>query len=281
VLFFPRIIIFGLAVLLSQPMLTTIDRGNVQGLMIGLLFSAYHCFIQGKRKLAFVFFILACSIKGYPILLILFMHREKIAVKMKIVIAFLGLNFASIFLLAVSPLAFVRGYFIGITENQASCPSCGYSFSTVTTKLVYFVNPEFPMERIGLVNSFISLILLSLLLLTSRIFKDINSWEYVFLSFSFLQLIPGLANNFTLTWIFLPLVIYLKQQGNSSVRLNGLKDFMFVACLVASLGPNIVFIQSEHFATWLMTILSPLFILITVAHISFLEIRKSRKFLPK
>jgi len=63
--------------LLSRPFMLTLDRGNIQGIVVALNIATLHYFYSGRFNLAKLFLIVAISLKFYPVLLILVFIRKK------------------------------------------------------------------------------------------------------------------------------------------------------------------------------------------------------------
>ena len=63
--------------LLSRPLMLTLDRGNIQGIVVALNIATLYYFYSGRYNLAKLFLIIAISLKFYPVLLILVFIRKK------------------------------------------------------------------------------------------------------------------------------------------------------------------------------------------------------------
>ena len=65
-----RIIYISLLLLISKPLLLTIDRGNIQGIVVGLILLFYLKYRSGKVNLAVILLSLAICLKGYPLIFV-------------------------------------------------------------------------------------------------------------------------------------------------------------------------------------------------------------------
>jgi hypothetical protein len=260
-----RFIYVALILLLTQPFLTIFDRGNLQGLMSGLIFLSLYFYMEKKRKLAFFFLILASSFKGYPILLLLFVKRERIKSFILGVVTLSGFTFINFLLLDLDIFKAVLGYRSGLSVNQSSCLTCGYSASSLLDKFVLTIFPGFTREGLVIINIGLSLLLLGVgIFIASRDYDQLPI-KTIFVSMSFLQVFPSLANNFTLIWASIPLILMCKQTLDFKYRqgFDPKRILILLSCLV-SIMPNLVLVLGPGgHVTWLMSLLSPSFILLT------------------
>lgn len=258
-------IYISLTVVLTQPFLTIFDRGNLQGLMSGLIFLSYYFYTSGRRKLAFSFLILAAALKGYPLLILLFMKRDRIKNFLLGLIAFTGIFVGSLTILSLGIIETISGYRDGLLISQGSCFTCGYSASSFIDKALLTLIPNFPRTDLIKVNLFLSLLILCIGIFIAHNDTDRIPLKSVFVVFAFLQLFPSLANNFTLIWAVIPLILICNPKINSEFRSGcSPKRFLIIISCIVSIMPNLVLVQgpSGH-ATWLMSLLSPCLLLVS------------------
>jgi hypothetical protein len=72
-----QILFLLFCVFLTRPFLLALDRGNIQAIVVGLSMLFVIKWEQGSRKVASLLLVIAVSLKGYPILLVLVMLRDK------------------------------------------------------------------------------------------------------------------------------------------------------------------------------------------------------------
>ena len=270
-------IYISLAVVLTQPFLTIFDRGNLQGLMSGLIFLSYYFYTSGRRKLAFSFLILAAALKGYPLLILLFMKRDRIKNFLLGLVAFTGIFVGSLTILNLSVIQTIIGYRNGLLISQGSCFTCGYSASSIVDKALLILIPSFPRTDLIKVNLFLSLLILCMGIFIVHKDSDQIPIKSVFVVFAFLQLFPSLANNFVLIWAVIPLILICDSKINSEFRSgSSAKRFLIILSCIVSIMPNLVLVQGprDH-ATWLMSLLSPSLLLVSYFYF-FLESLKSK-----
>jgi hypothetical protein len=250
---------------LTQPFLTIFDRGNLQGLMSGLIFMSYYFYSIENRKIAFIFLICASLLKGYPILLLLFLQRDRIRNFLFGIFALTLLTFASFLVLNLNPFQAINGYRLGLKISQGSCFTCGYSPSSLMDKAILILFPNFQRSDLILLNITLSLIILGMGMLIAQRDTSLIPIKTVFVGMSFLQVFPSLSNNFTLIWAVIPLIVLCDSRLDKQflIGLNPARLLIIVSCLV-SIMPNLILVQGprDH-ATWLMSLLSPAIILVT------------------
>ena len=71
-----RLLLVG-PLLLTHPLIHTIDRGNLQGLVVGAALFGMVAYLRSNYGVAGVWFGIAAAMKGYPILLLLLLVRER------------------------------------------------------------------------------------------------------------------------------------------------------------------------------------------------------------
>lgn len=98
------------SIVLTGPMISLLDRGNFQFLMIGLGVLATHLFVKKRYWLAAVVFGLAIAMKAYPIVFLILFIREK---KWKHLFLSIGTAFVSTWI----PLIFYSGSPIQILKS--------------------------------------------------------------------------------------------------------------------------------------------------------------------
>ena len=268
---------------LTQPFLTIFDRGNLQGLMSGFIFMSYYFYSIEKRKLAFIFLICASLLKGYPILLLLFLQRDRIRNFLFGIFALTFLTFASFLLLKLNPFQAINGYMLALKISQGSCFTCGYSPSSLMDKAIIILLPNFQRSDLILLNITLSLAILGMGILISQRDNSLIPIKTVFVGMSFLQVFPSLSNNFTLIWAVIPLIVLCDSRLDKHflTGLNPARLLIIISCLV-SIMPNLILVQGprDH-ATWLMSLLSPAIILVTyiflVKDSTKLELKKPYK----
>lgn len=195
--------------LLSRPLMLTIDRGNIQGIVVALNIAALYYFYSEKYNLAKIFLILAISLKFYPVLLVLIFVRKRMWKD-----TFQTLAISGIFILV--PLAIIsgsdfidsiRGIFKG-AAIQSGYASSGFSPSGWIIRLLEILNivnfENGGNQLIRLIQLSITLAILSvgIYLFLKLNLNETQQWIYILVFTSF---ITPVAWGYNLIW--LPFVI--------------------------------------------------------------------------
>jgi hypothetical protein len=128
---FYQITFLFICTLLTRPFMLSLDRGNIQAIVVGLSILFVIFWQEDKTKLAIGFLVIAISLKGYPIFLLIILLREK---KFRMALfAILSSGIISIIsLLILSPskvLEFPLGLLKGVAV-QSGYSTSGLSFAS-------------------------------------------------------------------------------------------------------------------------------------------------------
>ena len=117
-----KVVAVSTVILMSQPMIMAVDRGNLLTPTVALALGGYIAFVQKKFTVAGVLFALAAGIKMYPILFLLLLVRAK---QWKALAVSLGVGFV----ITVLPLMFFGD---GIESNLRNWKINFSSFQSAT-----------------------------------------------------------------------------------------------------------------------------------------------------
>lgn len=131
--------IYGVVILLfaSKPVLLNLDRGNIQGIVVGSAIASLHYLDRSKIKPAIFFATLAIALKGYPIIILLAFVRRKCYPEILRIIGYVAILeiFSGILISGKSfleiPIQMLRGAGIQSGENTS-----GMSFAASFMRIV-------------------------------------------------------------------------------------------------------------------------------------------------
>jgi len=195
--------------LLSRPLMLTIDRGNIQGIVVALNIASLYYFYAKKYNLAKIFLIIAISLKFYPVLLILVFIKKRMWKD-----AFQTISISGILILLplglISRTDFVdsiRGIFKG-AAIQSGFASSGFSPSGWIIRLlellniVNFENGSNELIRLLQLSITLSVLGVGIYLFLKLSLNEVQQWIYILVFTSF---ITPVAWGYNLIW--LPFII--------------------------------------------------------------------------
>lgn len=231
--------IFYLLVLLSFPMLFTIDRGNSISIVIifSLLFLIGYSSENKKiRYLSYVSLGIAAGIKIYPLLFGLLVLRKYIQTKktedLKDSIACILIG-AIVFL---TPFLLYEGSFMALINNAsgflgASDAPWLVDISNIiqATALLFGYSEYLAFENVGKVVSLIFLVFISLYVL---FYQDAEKWELICILSGAMVLSTGIGVQYVLLYMVLPAWYFI-----SSNPISNSKNVFFAISLALALMP--------------------------------------------
>jgi Glycosyltransferase family 87 len=268
-----RTIFFAFFVFLSMPFLLIVDRGNVQGLVIGFICLFWWAYENKRYVIASLALSMAIGFKAYPVFLLLIPLFDK---RFRFVFGTLS----TVFLVSLIPMIFfgdgfltnLKGLVTGLKlQVGPSYLLSGISLAGLLRKLLYLVIPSTSFDalvpfivRINFVPGIIYVAMVVFIGLKRRV----PNWVTSFLVLSLLQMIVPTSMVYTASWMFLGVyVLYAGEKTVDSdlntfgvVRMNLLYAFAIVAVVLETLaipGTLEVFGKGVH----IYEILAPLSVL--------------------
>jgi hypothetical protein len=204
-----KIIYIVFFLLLSRPLMLTLDRGNIQGIVVALNIAALYYFYSAKYNIAKIFLIISISLKFYPVLFILIFIRKRMWKDCFQILIISGILFI-LPLVLISKSNFIdsiRGIFKG-AAIQSGFASSGFSPSGWIIRLLEMLNiVNFSNGNNQLIRFIQTLISLSILCVGVYLFLKLKlnitqQWIYILVFTSF---VTPVAWGYNLIW--LPFVI--------------------------------------------------------------------------
>ena len=204
-----KVIFVVFFLLLSRPLMLTIDRGNIQGIVVALNLAALYYFYSEKYNLAKIFLIIAISLKFYPVMLVLIFIRKRMWKDTLQTLTISGILFL-ISLAIISRSDFIdsiRGIFKGAAV-QSGFASSGFSPSGWTIRLLEmldilnFENGSNQLIRLLQLSITLSILAVGIFLFLKLDLNETQQWIYILVFTSF---ITPVAWGYNLIW--LPFVI--------------------------------------------------------------------------
>lgn len=204
-----KIIYIVFFLFLSRPLMLTLDRGNIQGIVVALNIAALYYFYSAKYNMAKIFLIISISLKFYPVLLILVFIRKKMWKDCFQILTISGILFI-VPLILISGSNFIdsiRGIFKG-AAIQSGFASSGFSPSGWIIRLlemldiVNFSNGNNQLIRFIQILISLSILCIGVYLFLKLKLNTTQEWIYILVFSSF---VTPVAWGYNLIW--LPFVI--------------------------------------------------------------------------
>jgi hypothetical protein len=204
-----KIIYIVFFLLLSRPLMLTLDRGNIQGIVVALNIAALYYFYSAKYNIAKIFLIISISLKFYPVLFILIFIRKRMWKDCFQILTISGIFFI-LPLVLISKSNFIDSI-LGIFKGaaiQSGFASSGFSPSGWIIRLLEMLEiVNFSNGHNQSIRFIQMLISLSILCVGVYLFLKLNlnitqQWIYILVFTSF---ITPVAWGYNLIW--LPFVI--------------------------------------------------------------------------
>ena len=235
-IFVKDVIIFSL---LSFPVITTLDRGNIEGILFIFLYLFLYFHTSSKTYLAAIALAIAISIKIYPAIFLLLLISDK---------KYKELIFTSVLVLILSSaslLLFENGFFanlkfvlsgFNINKNSFFLPyymqhGIGlYSIIKITLIETSFIEKISLPWLLGMYFKLI--IFMTILLSLYIIFVEKILWRKIALLTIAMILFPHISAEYKMISIFLPIYFFLDENKNHE------NNLLFLILFVLMLIPN-------------------------------------------
>lgn len=220
-----RIIFTCVFLLLSKPFLLTLDRGNIQGIIVGINVLFLYCLWNKKNGIADILLIISICVKIYPIIFLIYFlktHEFVRIIRIMAISALITMISYTIMSGNFNYLDFARGIAKG-AAIQSGFPTSGVSASSWflrwidATGLREIVNGSNPGIRTF--QSAVALILV--LILTFSILKrNLSPGETGFLLLGYSAAISPVSWNYNLLWVTFGLLILMSEMQRKTYEKN-------------------------------------------------------------
>jgi hypothetical protein len=212
---------------LTYPLLYTVDRGNVEGLLCILLLLFVHFFAKQRALLGSAFLALAIAMKGYPALLLIFLLSER---KFKeAIIAGAGAAAVTVVCLLFFREGFANNFYFVFSgfnlTNIAAFSNNNYVFTGLS---LFSLIKVFFIET-GIINNVDmaafktvyvwSVVGLSIALAVYVIFVEKERWKKIALLVGAALLFPHISFDYKLMLVFIPMFLFLNSDEKSGCNL--------------------------------------------------------------
>ena len=212
-----RVIFAVVFLFMSKPFLLTLDRGNVQGLIVALNIAFFYFSCHKKNLVADILLTISICIKIYPLIFLIYLLKYKEYKRvLRILSMSAGITIISYQIVSKSfdLISFARGIAKG-AAIQGGFPTSGTSASSWFLRwldalnIVSVANGSSPGIRAF--QSFISMSLILILLYS--VFKSrLSPREICFLLLGYSALISPVSWNYNLIWISFGLLILINRE---------------------------------------------------------------------
>lgn len=207
-----RIQVIFLVGLLSAPVIGTLDRGNNIFLLVPLLYFGFDAIVKNRNLKASILIGLACAIKLYPVLILLFL-----ILKRKWSVSFLSglVMIASSFLTALywgNPILNIKGALAGAAAYDGidgNGQPMVFSFVALFHNFLVFAGQGGSALSTSMVEAprLYGLGILFILLIVSL---GLNEVQTYLLAITTIQLIPSVSYTYTRIWTVIAIALILK-----------------------------------------------------------------------
>ena len=220
--------IFTLSMLLSYPMLFTLERGNI--IILAFIFTLFFVFFRNSnhkivREISYIFLAFAASIKIYPAFLGLFLIKEK-KIKDTIRLLIYGIfTFFAPFFVMFDGITSIKYMLKGLFEVVTYDRGCGYQYSlsnffTIVSKITKIEIPT-------IITTILLCIVMTCLIVSFFVVKE--EWKQVLALILPMILLPGFSAAYVLIFLFIPFSLFISKIYNQEniVFIDKLYAFLF------------------------------------------------------
>lgn len=235
-------ITFLISIFFSLPFVFLVERGNslLQTLMFLLLFLFWYKSESRVRKyLAYVSLGIATGIKIVPVIFGLLIIRRKVWKEVGISAIIVGFVF-------FIPFFFLDGSFSTLIANiqHTTTLMTGSRFNSLGSVQMIgngvFVNLWNTLDTLGRIfninlwniSKIMSILILSLSVGCICFVRDLEEWKVVALLSLIIILIPGFSGVYCLCYMILPLVMFIRDEGEKRKRINDVYIFLFLCMFI-------------------------------------------------
>jgi len=250
-----------IAVVMTYPFISFIDRGNAQGFVTGFLVTGIYLYMNSRFNESAIFLGLATALKGYPIIFLIIFVRKRQWRPLAISILTGGIA-------TIIPLLFFDGGMIrniqGLMSRISGLQDSSFQFNAYNNSLkgLLFSIQELKISPLTGVShlltdnySMVAALIAGIIIIAALTLK-FDLLEFSILASIFCCLLIDLTAGYVLTTFFVPVMIFLSGKYEISPR----RSFWYMAGIAIILAPKGISISNPASNTIpsFGTIISPL-----------------------
>jgi hypothetical protein len=250
-----------IAVVMTYPFISFIDRGNAQGFVTGFLVTGIYLYMNSRFNESAIFLGLATALKGYPIIFLIIFVRKRQWRSLAISILTGGIA-------TIIPLLFFDGGMIkniqGLMSRISGLQDSSFQFNAYNNSLkgLLFSIQELKISPLNEVShlltdnySMVAALIAGIIIFAALTLK-FDLLEFSILASIFCCLLIDLTAGYVLTTFFVPVMIFLSGKYEISPR----RSFWYMAGIAIILAPKGISISNPASNTIpsFGTIISPL-----------------------
>ena len=228
-----------IAVVMTYPFISFIDRGNAQGFVTGFLVTGIYLYMNSRFNESAIFLGLATALKGYPIIFLIIFVRKRQWRPLAISILTGGIA-------TIIPLLFFDGGMIrniqGLMSRISGLQDSSFQFNAYNNSLkgLLFSIQELKISPLTGVShlltdnySMVAALIAGIIIIAALTLK-FDLLEFSILASIFCCLLIDLTAGYVLTTFFVPVMIFLSGKYEISPR----RSFWYMAGIAIILAPK-------------------------------------------
>ena len=228
-----------IAVVMTYPFISFIDRGNAQGFVTGFLVTGIYLYMNSRFNESAIFLGLATALKGYPIIFLIIFVRKRQWRSLAISILTGGIA-------TIIPLLFFDGGMIkniqGLMSRISGLQDSSFQFNAYNNSLkgLLFSIQELKISPLTGVShlltdnySMVAALIAGIIIIAALTLK-FDLLEFSILASIFCCLLIDLTAGYVLTTFFVPVMIFLSGKYEISPR----RSFWYMAGIAIILAPK-------------------------------------------